>query len=72
MRLREYDDVLRPFDAAAVLALCAYYAKAFGQCSRAFIVLEALDDQGAARQKQIETTALSIFVRCDRCLRVCL
>merc|ERR1711998_290811 len=37
LRLRQYDDILTTEQVEALIALCAFYSQAFGQCSKAFI-----------------------------------
>eukprot|EP00741_Cyanophora_paradoxa_P024440 tig00022075_g23597.t1 len=63
LRLREYEDILDAVDIYALIAIAAFYNKHYGQCSKAFIKLENLDELPQARRKQFEDLALAIFTR---------
>ena len=43
MRLIDSEEILDPVDIYSLIAIAAYYAKHFGQCSKAFIRLETLE-----------------------------
>ena len=43
MRLIHYEDILDPVDIYSLIAIASYYAKHYGNCSKAFIRLETLD-----------------------------
>lgn len=62
LRLREYESILPAEEVYSLIALAAFHAKHYGQCSRAFMRLQQL----AATPAQIAETAklaLSIFTR---------
>jgi len=61
LQLRPYDDILSTEQIEALIALCSFYSQAYGQCSKAFIKLEA----SAAKEKKVayEDLAMQIFVR---------
>eukprot|EP00965_Chrysotila_dentata_P172900 5706113-Pleurochrysis_carterae.AAC.3 len=42
LRLREYEKVLPAEEIYSIIALTAFYARFFGQCSQAFMKLEAM------------------------------
>ncbi len=65
MRLQDYEDILPPKDIYSLIALTAYFNKFYGQCSRAFIKLETLQDVDANTLSQYQDLALSIFVKYD-------
>ena len=60
-KLREYDDVLEPKDIHSLIALCAFYNRAWGQCSKAFIELESLKGLSEDEKSAYAELALSIF-----------
>ena len=59
-RLRVYDDILSPEQIESLIAICAFYSQAYGQCSKAFIKLESIQSE---KQQAYEDLAMSIFVR---------
>ena len=63
LRLREYENVLPPAEIYALGALTAFYAKYYGQCSKAFIRLQSLPNLPAHKKAAIDKLALSIFTR---------
>lgn len=62
LRLRQYESVLPADEIYSLIALTAFYAKFFGQCSKAFIKLKSLSlpEHKAA---DINKLALTIFSR---------
>lgn len=65
LRLREYESVLPPEEIYALIALTAFYAKFYGQCSRAFVRLQTLS-LSEVKRVGVAKLALSIFTL-DRC-----
>lgn len=63
LRLTEYEDVLDTRDIYSVVALTTFHAKYLGECSRAFIKLESLDNATADEKEQYKKLAMSIFTR---------
>jgi len=63
LRLREYETVLPPAEIYALIALTAFYAKYYGQCSKAFIRLQAMKELPAHKKAAIDKLALGIFTR---------
>lgn len=61
LRLREYDDVLDKIDVYSLIALTTFYNGYYGQCSRAFIMLESLPDLTEEEKEKYKKTSLSIF-----------
>lgn len=61
-RLREYEQVLDAAEIYSLVALTAFHAKFYGQCSRALIKLEALP-LPAEQHEAYEQLALAIFTR---------
>merc|ERR1712070_1119289 len=61
LRLREYEDILDVEDVYCLIALTSFYNKFFGQCSKAFIKLEAMEGADEKRKAAIEQLALAIF-----------
>ena len=61
MRLVDYEDILDPVDIYSLIAIASYYAKHYGQCSKAFIRLETLD-LPEAETKKFADLALKIFM----------
>jgi len=59
LQLRPYDDIMDPKDVHALIALTSFYVKAWGQCSKAFIELEALRKND---QTKFSRLALDIFM----------
>jgi len=62
LRLREYEKVLPAEEIYSIIALTAFYARFFGQCSQAFMKLEAMPLK-EARKAEVSKLALSIFTR---------
>lgn len=62
LRLREYETVLPKEEIYSLIALTAFYAKFYGQCSRAFVKLQATGC-AEAKHAEISKLALSIFTR---------
>jgi len=62
LRLRHYESVLPAEEIYALIALTAFYAKFFGQCSKAFIKLRSLP-LAQHRALGINTVAIAIFSR---------
>mgnify|MGYP006164918539 CR=1 FL=1 len=62
LRLESYEDVLEPRAIYSLIALCAFYNRHYGQCSRAFIRLENLDGQSHEQRQVFSDLAMSIFV----------
>ena len=62
-QLRRYDDVICPVDVYSVIALTAYYNKAFGICSKAFVKLESLPSLSDEERSKYADLAMSIFIR---------
>lgn len=63
LRLREYESVLPPAEIYSLCALTAFYSKYYGQCSKAFIRLQAMSDLPKHKKTAIDKLALSIFTR---------
>lgn len=63
LRLREYESVLPAEEIYALIALAAFYAKFFAQCSKALIKLKSLSTLSEHKAKQTASLALSIFSR---------
>jgi len=63
LRLLEYEDVLETREVYSIVALASFYTHHFGQCSRAFIKLEALDDANKEDKEKYKKLAVSIFIR---------
>ncbi|XP_005179364.1 WD repeat-containing protein 35 [Musca domestica] len=61
LRLRDYDDVLKPEDIYSLLALASCADRSFGTCSRAFIKLESLSELPEETLKEFEDLAINIF-----------
>jgi WD repeat-containing protein 35 len=62
LRLEAYEDVLEPKAIYSLIALCAFYNRHYGQCSRAFIRLENLDGQSHEERAVFSDLAMAIFV----------
>ena len=62
-QLRRYDDVICPVDVYSIIALTAYYNKAFGICSKAFVKLESLPSLSEAEKRKYSDLAMAIFIR---------
>lgn len=60
LHLRAYDDIISTEQIEALIALCAFYSQAYGQCSKAFIKLESV---AGDKREAYEDLAMSIFVR---------
>ena len=60
-KLREFEDIIEPRDIHSLIALCAFYNRAWGQCSKAFIELESLKGLAADERDAYAELALSIF-----------
>jgi len=63
LRLREYETILPPAEIYALVALTAFYSKYYGQCSKAFIRLQAMKELPAHKKGAIDKLALAIFTR---------
>ena len=61
LRLREYESVLPAIEIHALIALTAFYSRYYGQCSKAFIRLQALKELPAHKKEAIDQLALAIF-----------
>ncbi len=61
LRLVDYEDIIDPADIFSLIALAAYYAKHYGQCSKAFIRLETLEVP-KAEVERFAALALQIFM----------
>ena len=56
--------MLPPAEIYALIALTAFYAKYFGQCSKAFIRLQSMGDSLPKHKKEaIDQLALAIFTK---------
>lgn len=64
LRLMDYDDLIEPRDIYSLIALSALYNKFYGQASRAFIKLEALDGAAPSELDKYQELAIKIFVKC--------
>lgn len=60
--LKEYDDVLDEKDVYSLIALTTFYNGYYGQCSRAFIKLEALQNLTDKEREKYQKTSLEIFI----------
>eukprot|EP00746_Dinoflagellata_sp_MGD_P003051 gnl/MRDRNA2_/MRDRNA2_105954_c0_seq1.p1 gnl/MRDRNA2_/MRDRNA2_105954_c0~~gnl/MRDRNA2_/MRDRNA2_105954_c0_seq1.p1 ORF type:complete len:1217 (-),score=242.16 gnl/MRDRNA2_/MRDRNA2_105954_c0_seq1:227-3877(-) len=63
IRLSEYEDILDSQSIFSLMALTTYYNKFFGQCSRAFIKLEASPEIDPKKREKFAELALQIFTR---------
>jgi WD repeat-containing protein 35 len=63
MLLVNYEDILAPADIYSLIALCAYYARHYGMCSKAFMRLEALEDVEPSVREAYEGLAMDIFTQ---------
>eukprot|EP00003_Mantamonas_plastica_P005395 TRINITY_DN1432_c0_g2_i2.p1 TRINITY_DN1432_c0_g2~~TRINITY_DN1432_c0_g2_i2.p1 ORF type:complete len:683 (-),score=224.60 TRINITY_DN1432_c0_g2_i2:311-2359(-) len=63
IRLTEYDDILDAQVVYALVALTSYYNKHYGQCSKAFIKLEAMDSLSKEQREQYEDLAMDVFIK---------
>ena len=81
IRLAEFEDLLSRRDIYSLIALCAYHARDFNVCSRAFIKLETLEDVSLKEQDDLQQLALTIFTKnapsdlshdLDQCYIACL
>mmetsp|Transcript_12201 Transcript_12201/g.31343 ORF Transcript_12201/g.31343 Transcript_12201/m.31343 type:complete len:1210 (-) Transcript_12201:196-3825(-) len=63
LRLSDYEDILDMQTIYSIIALTTYYNKFFGQCSKAFIKLEASNDVPEAMREKFAALAIKIFVR---------
>ena len=63
LRLADYEDIVEPKAVYSLIALTSLYAKYYGQCSRAFIKLEAMESLSKAERDKYRKLALSVFVR---------
>lgn len=61
LNMRRYDDVLPVSDIYTMLALVAFHGGYFGQCSKAFMKLESLPDDGVHDREALSELATSIF-----------
>ncbi len=59
----EYEDILEPITIYSLVGLTSYFNKFYGQCSRAFIKLETLDDFSAEDKESYQNLALDIFTK---------
>ena len=62
LRLKEYEGVLTQEEIYSLIALTAFYSKFYGQCSKAFVKLQALD-LPEVRKAEVNKLALAIFTR---------
>mmetsp|Transcript_25550 Transcript_25550/g.75022 ORF Transcript_25550/g.75022 Transcript_25550/m.75022 type:complete len:1200 (-) Transcript_25550:181-3780(-) len=62
LRLKEYEGMLDAKEIYSLVALTAFYAKFYGQCSRALIKLESLD-VSPEQHEAYDQLAVSIFTR---------
>jgi len=62
LRLKEYDGVLTPEEIYSLIALTAFYSKFYGQCSKAFVKLQALE-LPEIKKAEVNKLALAIFTR---------
>ena len=63
LRLRDYEAVLPPAEIYALIALTAFYAKYYAQCSKAFIRLQAMSELGPHKKEAVDKLAIAIFTR---------
>lgn len=62
-------DVLDPQDVYAFIALATFYNKFYGQCSKAFVKLEALPALRPDQRDAYAALAVSIFLQASTALR---
>jgi WD repeat-containing protein 35 len=60
----DYDDLIEPREIYSLIALTSLYNKFYGQASRAFIKLEALDGASQTELDKYQELAIKIFVKC--------
>jgi WD repeat-containing protein 35 len=70
LNLRRYADMLPPRGVFSLLAVAAFAAGYYGQCSRAFMKLEAMAGLSAAGRAAAADLATAIFVRHPPLVRV--
>jgi len=63
LRLQEYELELDAKRVYSVIALAAYYAKHFKECSRAFMKLESMPNLTDDEKNKYEEVALNVFGR---------
>ena len=63
LRLTDYENILSIKDIYSLIALSAFYARYYKECSRAFVKLENLPDSTDDQKEQYETLAMNIFSR---------
>mmetsp|Transcript_9052 Transcript_9052/g.14851 ORF Transcript_9052/g.14851 Transcript_9052/m.14851 type:complete len:1200 (+) Transcript_9052:114-3713(+) len=62
--LREYEDILDAVDVYSLIAITSFYNKFYGQCSKAFIKLESMDDVLSQQKRDaFAILALNIFTK---------
>jgi WD repeat-containing protein 35 len=63
LHLRKFEDVIDAKEIYSFLALAAFYAQFYAQCSKAFIKLESMKEFTEAKREEYADLALSIFVK---------
>mmetsp|Transcript_25379 Transcript_25379/g.58463 ORF Transcript_25379/g.58463 Transcript_25379/m.58463 type:complete len:1193 (+) Transcript_25379:116-3694(+) len=63
LRLREYEDILDAADVHALIGMTSFHNKHLGQCSKAFIRLEGLEDATQEKRDAYQDLACDIFTK---------